>query len=194
MSVGRLSKNKRPELLLKTFAELARIHSSFELRLVGGDWQGLRSQLQQEAEQLGIADRVFFAGKVSEQELVGEYARASFFVSASQHEGFGISVVEAMACGCVPLVNHIPAFESFIIEQKTGFWVDFSKSVQAANQIQKIRTDNVDVIRQNAVQHAQSFSWKNRINDWVRVYEKLVAQKAGTKKSQNRSNNHSVPI
>lgn len=48
---------------------------------------------------------VEFTGWVSDEELVGWYQRASVYVQASLHEGFGLSVAEAMTAGCIPVVS-----------------------------------------------------------------------------------------
>jgi glycosyltransferase involved in cell wall biosynthesis len=58
------------------------------------------------AASLGVADRVVWRGRVSDDELVGTYcaATALWFPSNERSEGFGLVQVEAMACGC-PVVN-----------------------------------------------------------------------------------------
>lgn len=48
---------------------------------------------------------VLFAGRVNDDELIGFYRRASVYVQASLHEGFGLSVAEAMLGGCIPVVT-----------------------------------------------------------------------------------------
>jgi hypothetical protein len=48
---------------------------------------------------------VEFLGFVSDEELFSLYARASVYVQASMHEGFGLSVAEAMSAGCIPVVT-----------------------------------------------------------------------------------------
>jgi len=56
------------------------------------------------ASRLGIQDRISFAGFVSDDDLVQLYNQAALFVYPSKYEGFGLPVLEAMACG-VPVVT-----------------------------------------------------------------------------------------
>lgn len=64
---------------------------------------GLKPWLQEQAESLGLADHVLFPGFVSEAEKVDFYRLADAFVLCGRQEGFGIVLLEAMACG-VPVV------------------------------------------------------------------------------------------
>lgn len=48
---------------------------------------------------------VLFTGRISDEELLDYYRRASVYVQLSQHEGFGMSVAEAMLAGCIPVVS-----------------------------------------------------------------------------------------
>jgi glycosyltransferase involved in cell wall biosynthesis len=50
---------------------------------------------------------VVFVGRIGDQELMDYYRRASVYVQASLHEGFGLSVAEAMLAGCVPVVTNV---------------------------------------------------------------------------------------
>lgn len=57
---------------------------------------------------------VEFTGWVSDEELVGWYQRASVYVQASLHEGFGLSVAEAMTAGCIPVVSDAGALPEVV--------------------------------------------------------------------------------
>jgi len=63
----------------------------------------------------GIAPpNVFLAGRVSDEELLSYYRRASVYVQASLHEGFGMSVAEAMLAGCIPVVTRAGALPEVV--------------------------------------------------------------------------------
>ena len=96
VSVSRVLPHKRMEDLLSLHAELLRITPAARLVIVGGYDPGRESfrKLQQRAVELG---GVQFLGKVSHAELVAAYRSADVFVSMSEHEGFGVPLVEAMA-------------------------------------------------------------------------------------------------
>jgi glycosyltransferase involved in cell wall biosynthesis len=104
--VGRISPNKRQDELIRMLAYYRRcIDPEAVLTLVGShqDQPQYYVRLKALAETLGLAGAVRFAGGVSLEQLVGYYKAASCFVSLSEHEGFGIPLLEAMHLG-VPVV------------------------------------------------------------------------------------------
>jgi glycosyltransferase involved in cell wall biosynthesis len=59
-------------------------------------------------------DNVEFTGWLSDEDLESLYARASVYVQASRHEGFGLAVAEAMLAGCVPVVMDVTAMPEVV--------------------------------------------------------------------------------
>jgi glycosyltransferase involved in cell wall biosynthesis len=107
-NVGRLSLERKG---LRPFVETGAHVPEVELLLVGR-W------LDDAAELLraGAAPNVRLAGAVSDEELDGLYRRASVYVQASRHEGFGMSVAEAMLGGCIPVVTGAGALPEVVGE------------------------------------------------------------------------------
>jgi glycosyltransferase involved in cell wall biosynthesis len=103
--VGRLVGNKCQHELVTAFSLFAgTFESDARLVLVGdlSDEEYVRT-VRAEAARCGVADRVVMLGKVSDRELRLAFAGAGVFVSMSEHEGFGVPILEAMAAG-VPVV------------------------------------------------------------------------------------------
>ncbi|MHB1517438.1 MAG: glycosyltransferase family 4 protein [Acidimicrobiales bacterium] len=103
--VGRIVANKGQVDLVRAFAAYARAFDrDARLLLVGdlshADYVGT---VRDEATRLGVTGRVHLMGKVSEEKLRTAFAGAGVFVSLSEHEGFGVPLLEAMAAG-VPVV------------------------------------------------------------------------------------------
>ena len=97
--VGRISPNKRQDDLIRMLAYYRRcIDRDARLILVGGyrDQPQYQPRLAALAERLGLSGAVTFGGAVSLPELVAYYRTASAFVSLSEHEGFGVPLLEAM--------------------------------------------------------------------------------------------------
>ena len=99
LSVGTLKPVKRHDLLLEAFARLP-ASLGVRLCLLGDGAQ--RAMLEQKAQALGIADRVFMPGFVADPGPW--YAHADLFVLCSDYEGFGNVIVEALEYG-VPVVS-----------------------------------------------------------------------------------------
>jgi alpha-1,3-mannosyltransferase len=172
--IGRVSRNKRIDCLIETTALLKKSLPEVKLKIVGEDWEGIRKELEVLAEKMGVRENVEFLGKADRGELLEHLSKATFFVSASQYEGFGISVIEAMAAGCVPIVNDITAFREFIEDGKNGFIVDFFNPQSAAIRIQRLfETDLSNVVRASK-KTALRYSWDEVIVKIEEIYKDIL--------------------
>ena len=105
--VGRGVPNKAQHHLVMASAALADAGIDHELTLVGG-WSSAPAyadHCEALAAALGVADRVRFAGSVSDARLAAHYAEADLFLCLSDHEGFCVPIVEAMAAD-LPVVAY----------------------------------------------------------------------------------------
>lgn len=94
---------KNHAALLEAFRDFLSNGGRAKLVIAGPLEEG-RARLAQMASRLGISDRVIFSGFVSEMELPALYTAARVYACPSLYEGFGFTVLEAMACG-VPVVS-----------------------------------------------------------------------------------------
>lgn len=175
--IGRISRNKRVDRLLEALAVLRSSRPDARLVVVGPDWEGLLGGLKKQAEALGLADAVTFTGAVPLERLREELAAARLFVSASEYEAFGISTVEAMASGTVPVVNRIDAFVDIIDEGDTGFTCDFSQAQAAAailKRVLELPDDQLAAIGERARKSAGQYDWPRVADHIVRIYEEVL--------------------
>jgi alpha-1,3-mannosyltransferase len=133
--VGGFRENKRVPVLLNWFYSIARDYPSLKLSIVGTGEQ--QRQCEEFVHRHELSDRVTLCGRVSQSELKKLYLEADIFVTASAYEGFGQSVVEAMAAGCVIFAQELPPFQSFVIFGKNGILTDFDGE-QARVDFQKL--------------------------------------------------------
>lgn len=108
--VGRLEAYKQIDRAIEALAYLP---DFFRLVIVGDG--PLRTALAHHASGCGVADRVTFAGRVSDDQLAGWYARAAALISLSSAEAFGLTVIEALAGGAHVICNDIPAFREIAL-------------------------------------------------------------------------------
>jgi glycosyltransferase involved in cell wall biosynthesis len=121
---------KRFELVLAAYAGLARdVRSRFPLVVAGGDWSGGRARAESEAARLGIQGDVRFLGWVRDEELPPLYRGACAHVLSTSEETFGRSVLEAMACGCLNVVQDLPVLRE--VAGETAMYVDFTQPAAA---------------------------------------------------------------
>lgn len=102
VSVGRLLPHKRFDLLLDCLALLADRGLPLRCRIIGDGPQ--RQELESQVRRLGIEDQVEFRAGVPSDELLSYVKASRLFVFPSEREGFGIAVLEAIACG-IPVIT-----------------------------------------------------------------------------------------
>jgi len=111
VAIGRLARNKGYDLLIDAFSLVApRIEGAVLHLAVGGSElnageQKILDELKAQAERLGLADRIVFSGFVADAELADHYRAADAFVLSSRYEPFGMTAIEAMACGTPTVVT-----------------------------------------------------------------------------------------
>lgn len=120
--VGRLTPNKDPLTVLRGFAAALRELPGAHLTFVYRDGE-LLDALRRGAAELGIGENITFRGAVPREELDVWYSAADSFVLGSHREGSGYALIEAMSCGCPPVVTAIPSFRAIAGETLAeSFW------------------------------------------------------------------------
>jgi mannosylfructose-phosphate synthase len=111
MAVGRLARNKGYDLLVNAFTVVASRDPAATLALfVGGDQaredeEEMSRELRQQVRTAGLQDRVRFGSFIPDEELADYYRAADVFVLSSRYEPFGMTAIEAMACGTACVVT-----------------------------------------------------------------------------------------
>lgn len=119
LCIGRLSPQKRFDRLINAFGLIEKKYPSWHIDIYGvGQEQGL-IMMNQLINNKGLKGRVKICSPVD--DIYSEYQRSQFFVSSSDFEGFGLVIVEAMACGIPVVATDCPYGPSEIIDDgKTG--------------------------------------------------------------------------
>lgn len=108
--IGRLAPNKRQEDLLRLLVCLRRLRPEARLYLVGDRWEiGYDTWLEGMAAHLGVAGGLALTDKLSQTDMVTYLRAADFYVSMSEHEGFGVPLIESMYLGLPVLAYGVTA-------------------------------------------------------------------------------------
>jgi 1,2-diacylglycerol 3-alpha-glucosyltransferase len=151
VSVSRLAKEKNLEEVLEMVAAADR--EDTVLALVGDG--PYRHELEARARELGIAERVRFAGVVDPAEVQRWYRIGELFVSASLSETQGLTFIEALACGLPLLCRRDPSLASVVVEGSTGWQYEdaeqFSAHLAALLDAPQRRADMSAAAREHAI-------------------------------------------
>lgn len=118
--LGRLHPKKQPELLLRTFAEIAGQCRNATLVFAGPSDTSYLSRLKAMAKALHVDNRVIFSGLLVGEAVQEAFVDADVFVLPSHQENFALAVAEAMAMGCPVIVSPDVALASEIASQRAG--------------------------------------------------------------------------
>jgi glycosyltransferase involved in cell wall biosynthesis len=116
LSVGSLEPRKNIKALLQAYTQLpADLADAYPLVIVGGAAGSFTERGQEHS-----SPNLNFSGYLSDEDLGALYGSATAFVSVSLAEGFGIPVVEAMACGCPLVISDIPVYRWISAERASS--------------------------------------------------------------------------
>ncbi|GGH45920.1 hypothetical protein IA57_09870 [Mangrovimonas yunxiaonensis] len=176
ITVGNLTERKGQANVIKMMPQLLEQYPNLRYDCVGLPTE--LKALEQLTHELGVAERVHFHGRLSDQELKEKLLQSDVFVMLSQQtsagdvEGFGIAILEANALG-IPTIGALGSgIEAAIAQGKSGFLVPntdaqaFEKALQA---ILKAK----EQFRQGALQRAEAHNWKVIVKQYLEVIEAL---------------------
>jgi D-inositol-3-phosphate glycosyltransferase len=187
--VGRLEERKGIKTLLEAIA-LAD-NPSIQAVIVGGpvsdkpflSWQELAEEPYHAyvdlIDQLGIANQVTFTGGKSQDQLSRYYSAADVTVVPSYYEPFGLTALEAMACGSSVIASRVGGLKTSVVENEVGALFEPRSAQQLAEKI-KIFFDqpllNAEMRRKARPYVEQKFSWKAVAKSVAEVYQELLSK------------------
>jgi len=157
--LGRLKKYKCVQHLILAFAQLSGRLPEARLIVVGdGDY---RETLEELARSLGLADRVRFTGFVSPEEKVRILQEAWVAVCPSLKEGWGLTNVEANACGTAVIASDVPGLRDSVQHGQNGYLYPHGDVATLSEQLVRVLTDTEARRRleQGGVEWARRFDW-----------------------------------
>jgi glycosyltransferase involved in cell wall biosynthesis len=139
--LGRLKRYKRVDLLLDAVAALRERDRTPVRLLVAGEGDR-RAALERRARRLGLGDEaVRFLGFVPEEEKLRLLQRSWVHVLVSEKEGWGITVLEAAACGTPSVASDAPGLRDSVLDGRTGLLVPHGRVGALADSIRRLLVD-----------------------------------------------------
>lgn len=181
---GVLIPRKGVHHLLTAFSQLEQ--STAQLHLVGHpENEAYATQLQQQANDLGIADRVHFVGNVSQQGLADYFAKSRVMVLPSLSEGLGRVVVEAMLLGMPVIGSRVGGIPDMITDGENGFLAEPDDVDSLLDALRKIYSADVKSMGDTAQHFAQDFFSPKT---YVAGYQQLFEMAENNPKTESKVN------
>lgn len=173
LHVGTTHEYKNMEGLLKVMAYLRRNDKSLKLVKVGAPWTRSQRQL---IDKFSLAPHIIHLGFVPKEDLPGIYASALSLVHPSYTEGFGFTVLEAMAAGCPIIVSDIPALRE--MAGAAGVYINPAITVSDIRRIYSVLHSPQERARLKSLgrKRASYFSWSRTAKLTDAIYQEVVAQ------------------
>lgn len=174
LAVGNLQPRKNLSTLLEAYAALLRSgRIEQELVLVGQlHYQG--QAVFSHIDRLGIRDHVKWTGYVSEETLVGLYNLADVFVFPTLYEGFGLPIVEAMACGAPVVSTNVASIPE--VSGDAAVLVDPKSVAELSRAIETVATrpEVREQLRELGFRQAARFDWKTTAAQTLEVFKRCA--------------------
>ena len=180
LHVGSTIRRKRIDVLLGVFASVRQRFPQLCLVRVGGAFTPEQSRL---ADELGVAGMIRLASNVSKTTLAALYHQAAVLLQPSDAEGFGLPVIEAMACGCPVLASDIPPLREaggqaaeYCPVAGIEAWSAALRKLLEEREAQPVRWENR---RTDSQRHASRFSWPENASRTLAIYQQVLQHANG---------------
>jgi D-inositol-3-phosphate glycosyltransferase len=185
LQLGRMVPRKGVDNVIKAMEFASSSIDRLKLLVVGGESDSPDpaqtpeiGRLQQIALDCNIYDRVVFTGRKARSLLKYYYAAADVFISTPWYEPFGITPLEAMACGTPVIGSNVGGIKYSVVDQRTGFLVPPHEPDMLANKIIELLSDTAlqQFMSKNAIKHVRNnFTWSKVATSVSQVYTKVLA-------------------
>lgn len=170
LHVGSCIARKRIDVLLQVFAEVRSQHPELLLLQVGGEWTEAQTQ---QIKRLGIRDAVRQVPRQSHAVIAELYRRATLVLMPSEAEGFGLPVIEALACGSIVVASDIPVFRE--VGQDAVVYCNLDDIAAWVDTVSKLATNPLlSPNRSTRLEQAGRFSWEEHTRIVVQAYQHLM--------------------
>jgi len=176
LHVGQNWQYKNIEGILEIFGEISKEKDFQNLFFVkvNGDWSENQNKL---IDKLGIRNRIIKLPYILLEDLVVIYNHATVLLQLSFLEGFGLTVLEAMACGCPVAVSNTPALKELVSD--CGIILDPLEKKKTIINLKSLILDRKKrlLYSQKCLIKSKNYSWKKTAQKTLKVYEEVIAKK-----------------
>jgi glycosyltransferase involved in cell wall biosynthesis len=173
--VGNIEPRKNLSAVIYAYAEILRsgeLNSEPRLVIAGANG-GLCNDVLALPSRLGLSRQISFIGTVSDEELPPLYAGASVFLFPSLYEGFGLPVLEAMACGTPVITSNVTSLPE--IAGDAAVVIDPVNTQELVNAMIRLLTNEAlaKELQQKGFDRVMKFTWEDTVRRTLQIYERV---------------------
>lgn len=171
---GRIKKYKSIDNLFDAFSILQKQYPDIRLEIIGrGDFQEKLSKISQNG---GYTDKVTFHGFVNDEKKVELLSKSHVVVNTSMKEGWGITNIEANACGTPIISADSPGLRDSVKVGQSGELYEYGNVQELADKLEQliINPKKLQNLSLGAVEWAKGFSWDKSAELMLKEIEKVV--------------------
>jgi alpha-1,3-rhamnosyl/mannosyltransferase len=174
LAMGDFAPRKNIQLTIRAYSMLPReIRNIYPLKIITSTLFTAR-KFKIIAKKVGVSSRVKVLVNITEEKLKACYSAALAFVYPSLYEGFGLPIIEAMACGCPVITSNYGAMKevagngAIFINPRSAY------SIKKA-MLEIIKKDNESKCKliNRGIERAKQFSWEKTATDTLKIYENI---------------------
>lgn len=166
--------NKPHKNLVRLIEAYAMLEESAPPLIIAGAWDDRYPESKERVTQLGLSHRVRFLGRVNDEDLPALYSASTLFVFPSLYEGFGLPVIEAMACGVPVACSDATGLRDVAGDAGLLFnpldTASIAEALRGAVNNPSLRAD----LRQRSLAQAKRFSWSSTAQQTLAVYRHVL--------------------
>lgn len=172
--VNRLVRMKRTDLAIKAIGKLKSRYPEVRLHIIGKGYQ--REKLESLVRDLKLSDNVSFDFDCNDEQKMKFMGQAWALIFPSVKEGWGITVMEAAACGTPTIATKVSGLVDSVQEFKNGIFISKNPSADELAKAMESIINDEDLRRrlnENSLKLSKNYSWENTFNIFYRSIQKL---------------------
>ena len=179
--LGTLEPRKNIERIIGAYKLLndqyATIDTEIPQLVIAGGKGWLYDTVFEKVQMSGLVEKIIFPGYVEQNEIPLLMGGARAFIFPSLYEGFGMPLLEAMACGTPVITSNVSSLPE--VAGDAAFFVNPYKEEEICNAMHQIMTDNklYEQLRAKGIVRAQKYTWEKSAAILHELYQRLLANK-----------------
>jgi L-malate glycosyltransferase len=163
-------------ILIDSFAKIHNDYPNARLLIVGEGTA--EKKLRALCESHGVENKVKFTGRIPFDEINKYYNMIDVFVNISEYESFGVSVIEAMACGIPVVVSNVGGLKEIVRDESLGLRVEPGNIEETTLAIERLLKDKnlYNELSINGREHVSKYyNWDQNLSQMILSYKSLIA-------------------